>query len=88
MRTALFLLSGFLLLGSMGILARLFAAHASAAPAIATALFVAVWAAVTAGNMWLGVTKAGYSISEELPIFLFLFAVPAAAALFIKWRFM
>ena len=38
-------------------------------------------------NMWMGVTSAGYSVAEELPIFLLIFALPAAGALFIWWKF-
>jgi hypothetical protein len=36
-------------------------------------------------NMWLGVSKVGYSVAEEIPFFLIVFAVPAAVALVI-WR--
>jgi hypothetical protein len=36
--------------------------------------------------MWVGVAKAGYSVSEELPVFLLIFAVPAAAAAVLKWK--
>jgi len=35
--------------------------------------------------MWLGVTKAGYSVAEEAPIFVLVFAVPAAVALVVWW---
>jgi hypothetical protein len=38
--------------------------------------------------MWVGVARAGYSVAEELPIFLLIFGVPAAAAILIKWRFL
>ena len=36
--------------------------------------------------MWIGVTRAGYSVAEEAPIFLLVFAVPAAMALLVLWR--
>jgi len=36
--------------------------------------------------MWVGVAKAGYSVTEELPIFLLIFSVPAALAILLKWR--
>jgi len=36
-------------------------------------------------NMWIGVTRAGYSVAEEAPIFLIVFAVPAAVALLVAW---
>ena len=88
MRTALFLLSGFLLLGAVFTLARLFAANVPGAAFVATVLFVVVWGAITGANMWLGVTKAGYSAGEELPIFLLLLGLPVAAALLVKWRWL
>jgi hypothetical protein len=37
-------------------------------------------------NMWLGVAKAGYSVADEAPVFLLVFAVPAAVALLVWWR--
>jgi hypothetical protein len=48
----------------------------------------AVWLAIAAVNMWLGVAKAGYSVSVEFPIFALIFAVPAAAAVLVRWRFL
>ena len=36
----------------------------------ATKIFVVVWLAVAALNMWMGVARAGYSVAEEFPIFL------------------
>jgi len=53
----------------------------------AARLFIPAWLAVALINMWLGVSRAGYSVAEELPIFLVIFAIPAAAAAFIWWRF-
>lgn len=86
MRTGLFLLAGFLLVGATAVLARLFAHNYPPAPAVATAAFLALWLALTGFNMWVGVAKAGYSATEELPIFLLLFGVPAAVALVLKWK--
>lgn len=54
--------------------------------ALAAKLFIPVWLAVAIANMWVGVAKAGYSVREEFPILLIVFAVPAAIALFIAWR--
>jgi len=87
MRTALFLLAGFLLLAAFLIVAKLFSANYPAATGWATAAFLALWLVVTAVNMWVGVNKAGYSASEELPILLLLFGVPAVAAAVLKWKF-
>ena len=87
MRTGLFLLAGFLLLASSLVLARLFSQNYSSAAAVATVAFVALWLALTGFNMWVGVTKAGYSAAEEFPIFLLLFGVPAVVAVILKWKF-
>jgi hypothetical protein len=86
MRTVLFLLAGFLLLAAVYILARSFAAHYPGALGLALATYVMLWFAVAAFNMWVGVAKAGYSITEELPIFLLIFGVPAAVAAVVRWK--
>jgi len=87
MRTALFLISGLLLMASLLIAARLFAEHLPSAPNWALGIGLAAWLAITGTNMWIGVSKAGYSPADELPILLLLFAVPAAAAGLARWRF-
>ncbi len=53
----------------------------------AALVFVAIWFIATAANMYVGVARAGYSFMEELPIFLFLFGVPAIAALLLRYKF-
>ena len=47
-----------------------------------------LWLAVTGANMWIGVSKAGYSVAEELPILALLFLMPAVAAILVRWRFL
>lgn len=86
MRTALFLASGFLLLAAALILAKLFSQNLPSATTWATAGFALLWLAVTGANMWVGVTKAGYSPAEELPIFVLLFGIPAVVAAVLKWK--
>jgi len=54
--------------------------------ALAAKAFIPVWLVVALVNMWVGVTKAGYSVREEAPILLLVFAVPAALAAFLIWR--
>lgn len=88
MRTALFLLAGLLIGSACLLLGRLFSISSPDAARWATGAFVVVWLAVAGFNMWLGVTKAGYSVTDELPIFLLIFAVPAAAAILVKWKFL
>ena len=88
MRTALFLVSGFLLLASCLILGRLFSENHPGATLLATAAFAVLWLAIAGFNMWVGVAKAGYSVAEELPIFLLIFGLPAAVAVVLKWKFL
>jgi len=52
----------------------------------ATIAYVVLWFGIAGANMWVGVAKAGYSATEELPIFLLLFGLPAALAVVLKWR--
>jgi hypothetical protein len=87
MRTVLFLMVGFLLLGAAALLGKMFSANYPGAPYAATIAFVLLWFALSAFNFWVGVAKAGYAFTDELPIFLLIFGVPAVAAILIKWRF-
>ena len=86
MRTALFLLAGFLLLAAALLLGRLLSSNYPGATLVATLAYLALWLIIAAVNMWMGVAKAGYSAAEELPIFLLIFALPAAVALVLKWK--
>lgn len=52
----------------------------------AVKVFIAVWLVAALVNMWMGVARAGYSVAEELPIFLVIFLVPAAVAAFLWWK--
>ena len=54
--------------------------------AMAAKLFIPTWLVVSVVNMWIGVTKAGYSVRDELPILLVVFLVPAAVAGLAAWR--
>jgi hypothetical protein len=49
-------------------------------------LFIPVWFVCAAINMWVGVSRAGYSVAEELPIFMLIFAIPAAIAGLVWWK--
>ena len=86
MRTALFFVAGFLLLAASLLLGRLFSANYPGATFVATIAYVALWLIIAGINMWVGVAKAGYSVTEELPIFLLIFGVPAAVAILLKWK--
>jgi hypothetical protein len=86
MRTALFLVAGLLFLGASLLLGRLFSANYPAATLVATVAYVALWFVIAGANMWVGVARAGYAVTEELPIFLLIFGLPAALAVFLKWK--
>lgn len=86
MRTVLFLVAGLLLLGASSLLGKLFSTNYPGATFAATVIFVSLWLVIAGFNMWVGVAKAGYSLTEELPIFLLIFAVPAAVAIVLKWK--
>ena len=85
MRTLMIIVAGLLLLGAF-----LFAgSRMGDANTMGTAakFFIPVWLVAALINMWFGVVRAGYSVAEELPILLVIFAVPAAAAIFVWWKF-
>jgi hypothetical protein len=86
MRTGLFILAGFLLLAVSFILAKLFSNYFPSAGTVATSIFLVLWLVLTGFNLWVGVVRAGYSVAEEFPILLFLYGVPAAAAILVKWK--
>jgi hypothetical protein len=88
MRTGLFLLTGFLLLAAVLLLGKLFSTNYPGATFAATIAYVALWFIIAGVNMWVGVAKAGYSVTEELPIFLLIFGLPAVAAVALKWKFL
>jgi hypothetical protein len=88
MRTLLFLVVGFLLLSVCLLLGRLFSAHYPNALYASTIAFLSAWLVISVANLWVGVSKAGYTVSEELPIFILIFAVPAVVAAVLKWRFL
>jgi hypothetical protein len=82
--TAIVIGVGFLLLGACLLVGRL----VGGAPALATAalVFLPLWLLGAAVNMAIGVKRAGYTVVEETPVFLVVFAVPAMLALFLRWR--
>ena len=81
MHTIKVLAVGFVLLGVFVVLGRVLGNGSKAA-----LYFLPVWLAAAAINLWLGVAKAGYSVRDEAPIFLLIFAVPSAVALLLWWK--
>ena len=83
MRSAIIVLAGFVLLTLFALGGRFLGQSA----ALGAKIFIPLWFIAAALNMWMGVAKAGYSFMEELPIFLVIFAVPAAVAGFVWWKY-
>jgi hypothetical protein len=77
------LLAGCLLIGRL-----VGGASSGASLATAAKVFIPLWLVAAAVNMWIGVSRAGYTVADEAPIFLVVFAVPAALALLLLWRFL
>lgn len=84
MHVLLVIVAGLALLGVFTLLGWLWGAS-GAGMALAAKAFVPAWLIVAATNMWVGVTHAGYSVREELPILLLVFALPAAVAAGLVW---
>ncbi len=76
---------GFALLGILLVLAPRLAVSAGRPIPFAVKLFLPLWFASALINLWIGVTRAGYTVMEEAPIFLVVFGVPAVASLLILW---
>jgi hypothetical protein len=83
MRTALIILGGFVLLAICAVVGR--AVKGTPGIAQGSLLFIPLWFALAATNMAVGVLRAGYSVTEEAPILLVIFAPPAALAFFL-WK--
>jgi hypothetical protein len=84
MRTTLIIGGGLVLLGVCILIARWLGG--ADAIRIAIGLFIPLWLILAAVNMWFGVYRVGYSFTEELPVFVIIFSVPALAAVWLWWR--
>ncbi len=87
MRTILIIVAGLVLLGVCVFGGRMIGGSGAGTTATAAKIFIVIWLVAAAINMWIGVTRVGYSIAEELPIFLVIVAIPAAVAAVVWWRF-
>lgn len=87
MHTVKVVAGGFILLGLCLLVGRWLGEPDSIAGlARGARIFIPLWLAGAGINMWIGVTKAGYSVAEEAPTFAIVFAIPAAVALLVLWR--
>lgn len=81
MHTLMVILGGLLLLGACLLIGR----WSGARLAKAALAFIPLWLLAALLNLWVGVSRAGYSVAEELPIFVIVFAVPVAVATLVWW---
>jgi hypothetical protein len=84
MHTLIVMAIGLLVLGAC-----LFAGHAVGGAAVmarAALYFLPLWLIGAGINMYVGVKSAGYAVSEEAPVFLIVFALPALVALVVWWK--
>ena len=88
MRTAIIIAVGFVRWAACLGVSKLLASASTSSMITATVACVVIWFVAAAANMWMGVSHAGYSFQEELPIFLLIFLLPAAVATFVKWKFL
>ncbi len=86
MHTVMVIGIGLVLLAVFIQIGRQFGGGNAAAAAKAAAWFIPFWLAAAAFNTSIGV-RHGYTVTEELPIALVVFGVPAAIALVIWRRF-
>ncbi len=86
MHMLMVILGGIVLLGVFLLFGQLWG---GTTPALGTAAkaFIPVWLGVSVANLWVGVNKAGYTVAQELPILLVVFAVPAVVAAIAIWQF-
>jgi hypothetical protein len=84
MHTLIVLAIGFALLAVC-----LFGGHlvgSTAGLAAGALVFLPLWLIGAGINLYLGVKTAGYTVREEMPIFLLVFAIPAVVALLAWWK--
>ena len=81
MHTIYVVMLGFLLLAVF-----LLGGHALGHGRQAALYFLPAWLAGAATNMWLGVSRTGYSVRDEAPIFPLVFAIPSTLALVAWWK--
>jgi hypothetical protein len=84
MRTVIIIAIGLAILAAFVLLPRL--AGRPEWSAVGAKLFIALWLVAAVVNLWIGVRRAGYTVLEELPIFLLIFALPAALAAHVWWK--
>jgi hypothetical protein len=86
MHTLKVMFGGFLLLAVCLLLGRWIGGAAATVVATTIKCFLVLWLVATLLNMRVGVNQAGYSVKDEAPVALLVFAVPAIVAIVIWWK--
>jgi len=50
-------------------------------------VFIPLWLVCAGINLWVGVTREGYTVKEEIPFFLVVFLIPAAMAQLVSFLY-
>ena len=82
MRTLIIIATGIL----VGLLTLWVARKARHSPRTAFLLFAIVWFVFCVYNMWVGVSSAGYAVTEELPFLAINFLVPVGVVFALRKR--
>ncbi len=85
MHMLLVITAGVILLGVFALFGKLWGGDAMGM-ATGAKVFVPVWLVVSLTNLWVGVTRAGYTVAQEFPILLVVFAVPTVLAVVLAWQ--
>jgi hypothetical protein len=86
MHTLKILIAGFVLLGLCILVGRWLGGASNSGVSTAIKSFIVLWLIATLGNLWFGVSRAGYSLKDEAPVALLVFAVPATVAALVWWK--
>jgi hypothetical protein len=86
MHTIKVVAAGLVLLGVMVLLLPRLGLGGAQPVAFWARLFLPLWLLIALGNLWVGVSRAGYTVMQEVPFFLVVFGVPALAAGLLIWR--
>ena len=91
MRTAMIIVAGIVLWGICLGGARMLRDRGSVGPEsmkVATTLFIGIWFVAAGIDRWTGVTWAGFTVEQELPIFLAVFLAPSIIAVLVRWKWL
>jgi hypothetical protein len=86
MHTVKILLAGVVLLGLCLLVGRWIFGASRTMMSTAVKSFLVLWLIASLGNLWFGVSKAGYSVRGEAPVALLVFGVPAILAALVWWK--